>query len=283
MLPPAVDAMTDPVLPAEELAALTDVVLLDCRPDPAAYRAGHLPGARHVREHDLAAPTDEPARGGRHPLPSAPDLAATLGRWGITPGSRVVAYDDRNGAIAAARMWWMLDAMGHRDVQVVDGGLPALRAAEFPLTTEEPAVTGRPPYPQTELAHGCAEIDEVERARGAGDRCLIDTRAAFRYRGESDPFETIAGHIPGARNVPYAENLRADGTFKSAVELRRLYSAVLNGVAPAQAIVYCASGVTACHTLLAMRRAGLHGAKLYVGSWSEWSRHPERARAPARS
>ncbi|MEO7736008.1 MAG: rhodanese-like domain-containing protein, partial [Kofleriaceae bacterium] len=139
----------------------------------------------------------------------------------------------------------------------------------------------QPPYPCDELMGARAEIEEVERARGAADRRLIDVRAADRYRGERDPFDLIAGHIPGARNVPYADNLRSDATFKSAAELRALYTAALDGVAPAQAIVYCASGVTACHTLLAMRRAGLHGAKLYVGSWSEWYLDPRRARAPA--
>jgi thiosulfate/3-mercaptopyruvate sulfurtransferase len=120
----------------------------------------------------------------------------------------------------------------------------------------------------------------VERARSAADRRLIDVRAAFRFRGDSEPFDPIAGHIPGARNAPYAETLRADGTFKSADELRAWFAGVLDGIAPAQAIVHCGSGVTACHTLLALERAGLHGATLYVGSWSEWCRNPERAREP---
>jgi thiosulfate/3-mercaptopyruvate sulfurtransferase len=273
----------DPVVSARELAALADVVLVDCRADSKAYRAGHLPGARHAQlERDLAAPAPDPAHGGRHPLPSVPDFAATLGRWGITPSSRVVAYDDQNGANAAARFWWLMKAMGHQDVQVVDGGLAALLAAGFALTTDEPAPVPQPPYPCAALVRGRADMGEVEHARGAADRRVIDVRAAVRYRGDSEPFDPVAGHIPGVRNAPYADNLRADGTFKTSDELRALYATQLDGVAPAQTIIHCGSGVTACHTLLALERAGLHGAKLYVGSWSEWCRHPERARDPAR-
>jgi thiosulfate/3-mercaptopyruvate sulfurtransferase len=275
----------DPVISASELRNLAGspgVVVLDCRPDEAAYRAGHLAGARHAQlERDLAAPAADPASGGRHPLPSVHDFAATLGRWGITPASRVVAYDDQNGANAASRLWWLVVAIGHDNVQVVDGGLAALVAAGFALTPDEPVIDAQPPYPATQLVRERADIDEVERARAAADRRVIDVRAGFRYRGEREPFDPIAGHIPGARNAPYADNLRADGTFKSADELRALYAGVLDGVAPAQAIVHCGSGVTACHTLLALDRAGLTGARLYVGSWSEWCRRPDRAREPS--
>jgi len=270
----------DPVISPRELSALTAAVLVDCRPDPRAYAAGHLPGARHAQlERDLAAPVADPAHGGRHPLPEPQAFAATLGRWGIGPDSRVVAYDDQGGANAASRLWWMLRAIGHPGVQVVDGGLAALREAGFALTTDEPVASARPPYPLDALA-GTAEIDEVDRVRGAADRRVIDVRAAFRYRGDSDPFDPVAGHIPGARNAPYADNLRGDGTFKSADELRAQLTGVLDGVAPAQTIVHCGSGVTACHTLLALDRAGLTGARLYIGSWSEWCRRPDRARAP---
>ena len=275
----------DPVISARELAPLagaSSVVLLDCRPDPKAYAAGHLAGARHAQlERDLAAPVADPARGGRHPLPEPAAFAAALGRWGIAPDTRVIAYDDQNGANAASRLWWLLRAIGHRGVQVVDGGLAALRDAGFALTTEPPVVEPRPPYPIGGSIAGTVDIDEVERARGDSDRRVIDVRAAFRYRGDSEPFDPIAGHIPGARNAPYADNLRADGTFKSADELRALLTAALDGIAPSDTIVHCGSGVTACHTLLAMDRAGLTGARLYVGSWSEWCRNPERAREPA--
>jgi thiosulfate/3-mercaptopyruvate sulfurtransferase len=274
----------DPVISAHELASLNDVVVVDCRPYARAYAAGHLNRARHAQlERDLAAPTGDPARGGRHPLPSTEAFAETLGRWGVTPSSRLVAYDDQGGANSAARLWWMLRAVGHRDVQVVDGGFAALREAGFALTTAEPAPAATPPYPCVPLAAAVADIDEVERARGATDRRVIDVRAAFRFRGESDPFDPVAGHIPGARNAPYADNLRADGTFKSADELRAQLTGVLDGIAPEQTILHCGSGVTACHTLLAMERAGLRGARLYVGSWSEWCRRPDRAREPAGS
>jgi len=272
----------DPILSARDAAALPDAVFVDCRVDAQAYRTAHLPGARHAQlDRDLAAPAPNAADGGRHPLPSPADFAATLGRWGITPASRVVAYDDQNGANAAARFWWLLTALGHAHVQVVDGGLAALVAAGFALTADEPAIAAAPPYPvPAELARPRAEIAEVDRARGAADRRVLDVRAAFRYRGDSEPIDPIAGHIPGVRNAPFADNLRADGTFKTAAELRAMYAEILDGVAPDQTIVHCGSGVTACHTLLAMERAGLPGAKLYVGSWSEWCRQPERPRDP---
>jgi thiosulfate/3-mercaptopyruvate sulfurtransferase len=272
----------DPVISPRELAALTDAVILDCRPDARAYAAGHLPGARHAQlERDLAGPAPDPAQGGRHPLPLVRDFTATLGRWGITPRKTVVAYDDQNGANAASRLWWLLKALGHPDARVVDGGLAALRDAGFTLTTEVPDPEAEPPFPVLAWVRDTADIDEVERARTAADRRVIDVRASFRFRGESEPIDPIAGHIPGARNAPFANNLRPDGTFKSADELRALFTTALDGLSPERTIVHCGSGVTACHTLLAMERAGMRGAKLYVGSWSEWCRRAERVRDPA--
>lgn len=272
----------DPVLSAPALRAQGDVVLLDCRVDEGAYRAGHVRGAQHAQlERDLSAPAPDPARGGRHPLPHSADFAARLGRWGITPSRHVVLYDDQNGAHAAARAWWLLRAIGHERVQVIDGGLAALVAAGFELTSEQPAVAAAPTYPvPASWLLARADSTEVEHARSAQDRRVIDVRAAVRYRGESEPIDPIAGHIPGARNVPLTDNLQADGTFKTPDELRELYRAALGGVQPEQTIVHCGSGVTACHTLLALERAGLSGAKLYVGSWSEWCRNPERPRVP---
>lgn len=272
----------DPIVSARDVAALPDAVLVDCRVDAQAYRAAHLPGARHAQlERDLAAPVRDAADGGRHPLPSPAGFAANLGRWGITPASHVIAYDDQNAANAAARFWWLATAMGHARVQVVDGGLAALVAAGFALTPDEPAIEAAPPYPvPAELMRPRADIAEVDRARAEPDRRVIDVRAAFRYRGDSEPIDPVAGHIPGAHNAPFADNLRADGTFKSARELGAMYDRILGGVAPEQTIVHCGSGVTACHTLLALDRAGLPGAKLYVGSWSEWCRQPGRPRDP---
>lgn len=270
----------DPVIKPRQLAALSHYVLLDCRPDEAAYRTGHVRGALHAQlERDLSSPGPEPARGGRHPLPDPAALAATLGGWGVTADAHVVAYDAQGGANAAARLWWLLRALGHAKVQVVDGGLAALLAAGFPLTDEIARPQPAQPYPAQAYRAPLAGIDEVEQARRDPQQRIIDVRAAARYRGESEPIDPIAGHIPGARNVPLSDNLRADGTFKDSEALRALYAPTFVGSSPAQTIVHCGSGVTACHTLLALERAGLHGAKLYVGSWSEWCRDPERERA----
>jgi thiosulfate/3-mercaptopyruvate sulfurtransferase len=275
-------AMTlDPIATAQALRNRPDLLWFDCRVDEAKYRAGHIEGAHHAQlERDLSAPAPDPARGGRHPLPDLATFATRLGRWGITPRSHVILYDDQNGANAAARMWWLLKAVGHEGVQVVDGGLQALEAAGFVLTSEVPTPTSAPPYPVAELTRPRADIDEVDQARRDSARAVIDVRAAFRYRGDSEPIDPIAGHIPGAKNIELTSNLNADGTFKSADELRALYTAALGGVPVEQAIIHCGSGVTACHTLLALERAGLPGAKLYVGSWSEWCRQPERPREP---
>jgi thiosulfate/3-mercaptopyruvate sulfurtransferase len=272
----------DPVIAAPELSVLSGYVLLDCRPDEAGYRVGHVRNAFHAQlERDLSAHTAEPARGGRHPLPDARVFSATLGRWGIRPATHVVAYDEQGGANAAARLWWLLRALGHVRVQVVDGGLPSLLAAGFAQTSELPVAAPTAPYPADHFSWPVADIDEVERARSDPSRRLIDVRAAVRYRGEAEPIDPLAGHIPGALNVPLSENLRADGRFKSASELRALYAPTLAGSTPEQTIVHCGSGVTACHSLLALERAALPGAKLYVGSWSEWCRDPSRERASA--
>ncbi|HET9620300.1 MAG TPA: sulfurtransferase [Kofleriaceae bacterium] len=276
---------SDPVISARALAALRDVVIVDARQDAKAYAAEHVAGAHHAQlERDLAAPVTDAGHGGRHPLPDPQAFAATLGRWGITPSTHVAVYDDQNGANAASRLWWMLRAAGHRHVQVVDGGLAALRAAGVAMTADVPAPSAGPAYPLAavaELGGDTVDIDEVDRARGAADRRVIDVRAAPRFRGDSETIDPIAGHIPGAHNAPFADNLQADGTFKSASELRAMYERVLAGTPPAQTIIHCGSGVTACHTLVALERAGLPGAKLYVGSWSEWCRQPARPREPS--
>jgi len=274
--------MLDPILSPAALRALSTYTLLDCRPDEEAYRTAHVRGAFHAQlERDLSSSAPQPERGGRHPLPEPDVFSATLGRWGITPARHVVAYDEQGGANAAARLWWLLRAFGHTQVQVVDGGLSALLQAGFALTDEVPVAPASAPYPASRFVWPVADIHEVEHARSDTTRRVIDVRAAVRYRGESEPIDPIAGHIPGAHNVPLSANLRADGRFKEADELRALYAPTLQGSTPEQTIVHCGSGVTACHTLLALERAGLPGAKLYVGSWSEWCRNPERAREPS--
>ncbi|TGE18940.1 sulfurtransferase [Hymenobacter elongatus] len=268
------------LITAEELRQLPPaepVVLIDARAGPEArarYQAGHLPGALFVDlETDLARPTDNAAHGGRHPLPPFADFARLLGQLGIGPSTSVVVYDDKNGANAAARFWWLLASAGHAAVRVLDGGLAAALAAGEPTSSavEQPAAV--PPYPGSGWQRPLASTEEVRHASESGESLIIDVREAFRYRGESEPIDLVAGHIPGAINVPFSTNLDAEGRFLPPAALREKYQALLTGQPPEQAIVHCGSGVTACHTLLAFARAGLAVPKLYVGSWSEWSRN----------
>ena len=269
-----------PLIAAADLGArLSAVRLIDARGGGgAAYAASHLRGAVFADlERDLARPGD-PRRGGRHPLPDLTQWCRTLGLWGIGPATSVVVYDDAGGANAAARAWWMLRAAGHEAVAVLDGGLRAAVAAGLPLTSETAAIDARAPYPSPpgrRWALPLVDADQVEELRLDPDRCLLDVRAEFRYRGESDPFDPVPGHIPGAVNQPYASSLDAEGRFLPPDLLRRRFEATLAGRDTA---VYCGSGVTACHTLLAMASAGLEAAALYVGSWSEWCRS-DRPRA----
>ncbi len=270
--------MTGPLISAAELSAYEgDLRLIDVRGQGRdAYGEGHLVGAIFASpDEDLAAPVEDAAAGGRHPLPSLEAWAATLGRWRVSPSTFVVAYDDAGGAHAACRAWWMIRAIGHREVAVLDGGLEAARHAGLEVSTDDVSVSPLGPHPLPESGNWALPtlgIEEVEEHRLDVDKCLIDVRAAPRFRGEEDTFEPIAGHIPGARNLPYPQNLGADGCFLPREELRSLYEGLLDGCAADVAAVYCGSGVTACHTLLALEQAGLEGASLYVGSWSEWSR-----------
>ncbi len=263
--------MDGPLIDADALLERpSELVVLDARASGEAYRVGHVHGAFHADlERDLSAP-DDPSVGGRHPLPTLEGWAATLGGWGIGPSTPVAIYDDRGGAIAAARAWWMLRAVGHERVAVVDGGWAAIQAAGVPADTAVPPTMDAPPYPAERWRSPTVTLEEVEGR--PSDRPVIDVRAAERFRGDTEPLDPVAGHIPGALNLPFAENLDADGRFLDAATLRARYEAALDGADPAAAIVSCGSGVTACHGLLAMERAGLGGAALYVGSWSEWCR-----------
>ncbi|MBV8519495.1 MAG: sulfurtransferase [Acidobacteria bacterium] len=275
------------IVSPEELARVyadPDVVLLDAR--AAGYEQGHLDGARraNVDEH-LSAARDAGAdatRGGRHPLPPVERFAAQLGAWGIGPETRVIVYDDQFGANAAARAWWMLRALGHERVDVLDGGLEAATVAGVPVTTHEPHTAPRPPYPATSWQWPIVDRDAVDTLRNDPSWRVLDVRSGERYRGETEPIDPIAGHIPGALNLPFVENL-VHGRFKPSAALRRQYEAFLGDIPPERVIVHCGSGVTACHTLLALEAAGLHGASLYVGSWSEWCRNEELPREPART
>lgn len=252
-----------------------DIVIVDARSGKDAfdrYAKGHIEGAFHADlDRDLAAVPADPSKGGRHPLPEPVAFGALLGRLGIEPATHVIVYDDKSGSNAAARFWWMLKATGHERVQVLDGGVDAAVKAGLALSAVLPQVRPTSPY-KVNWKDAAVTIDEVERAVKDPTRLVIDVREAYRYNGESEPIDTVAGHIPGAVNVPYVENLNADGTFLPADTLKAKYEAVLNGKKQDDVIVHCGSGVTACHTLLAMEQAGITKAKLYVGSWSEWSR-----------
>jgi thiosulfate/3-mercaptopyruvate sulfurtransferase len=251
-------------------------VLLDARPDRADYDAGHLVNARHADlETQLSAARDagaDPVNGGRHPLPPLERWLEQAGRWGITASTHVVVYDDQAGANAAARAWWMLRAIGHDKVQLLDGGFKAAVAAGLPVTTQVPEVGPQPPYPASAWQWPTVDMARVDALREDESWRVLDVRSRERFRGETEPIDPIAGHIPGAINLPFAENLE-NGAFKSAEELRRQYEALLGGTPPERLVVHCGSGVTACHTLVALEAAGLRGAALYVGSWGEWCRN----------
>jgi thiosulfate/3-mercaptopyruvate sulfurtransferase len=253
------------------------LVLLDCGfelADPEcgarAYAQGHLPGALYAHlERDLSG--TKTGANGRHPLPDRQALAERAGAWGIAPAVQVVCYDAQ-GMPYAARAWWLLRWLGHTAVAVLDGGLPAWRATGGELSASPSAAAARPPYPATATALptlGAADLLDT-----LGSRLILDARAGERFRGEVEPLDAVAGHIPGARNRVFRDNLQADGRYKSAQALRAEFEAL--GVDPGQVVHQCGSGVTACHNLLAMEHAGLHGSVLYPGSWSEWCADPSR-------
>ncbi|MCB9339324.1 MAG: sulfurtransferase [Lewinellaceae bacterium] len=250
-------------------------ILIDARYGPnakQAYAGQHLDGALFVDlDTDLSQKGNSAAEGGRHPLPPLDKFLHVLGRLGISPESHVVVYDEKNGALAAARFWWMLRAVGHQTVQVLDGGMQAAIEAGFPTNADKVELPEPTVYEVSHWSLPMATAEEVEQAAKAPNHVVIDVREADRFRGEREPLDKIAGHIPGAVNVPFFGNLDPSGKFLPADELKRKYSDILGETLPTGAIVHCGSGVTACHTLLAMEQAGLDLPKLYVGSWSEWS------------
>jgi len=269
------------LISAAELQALQGrtqpLVLLDCSfdlADPAAgergFAAAHLPGAVYAHlDRDLSGA--KTGRNGRHPLPERATFAATAGAWGIAPGVQVVAYDSQ-GAPYAARAWWLLRWLGHDAVAVLDGGVAAWQAAGGTLTSGAARPTALPPYPAGAPAMPTVEADALLAVLGRVR--LIDARAAERFRGDVEPLDPVAGHIPGATLRFFKDNLLPDGRFKPAEQLREAFSAYTT---PAADVVHhCGSGVTACHNLLAMAHAGLEGSRLYPGSWSEWCADPAR-------
>jgi thiosulfate/3-mercaptopyruvate sulfurtransferase len=255
-----------------------DVVVVDCRfslanpsAGQSAYLRGHIPGAVYAHlDQDLS---DHRKRGqGRHPWPEAGDFTARLGRWGISPKHQVVAYDDGDGAYAA-RFWFLLKTLGHEKVAVLDGGWSRWTALGLPADSSVPQ---REPqrYTAEFAAQRLLDPAQVQSALAAGD-LLVDARAADRFRGENEVIDRVGGHVPGAVNRPYADNL-VDGRLRSPVELAAGFRALLGDTPPERVIVMCGSGVTACHHLLAMERAGINGARLFTGSWSGWISDPER-------
>lgn len=264
----------DPLVSVEDLSAMlgNGVVVCDVRwylTDPARgrreYESAHIAGAVFIDLHgELAGGPG----GGRHPLPTVDDFTALLGRRGILPHSTVIAYDDSGGAIAS-RLWWMLRSIGHERVAVLDGGYSAWVSAALAVTSD-PASPPSVSYPEIDGWTGVVSADQVVAAIERGG-VVIDARASERYRGETEPMDPRAGHIPGARNLPHTANLAADGTHRSPIDLAERFADL--GDEP---IVYCGSGVTACHDLLAMTVAGIADARLYPGSWSEWSSDPDR-------
>lgn len=257
-------------------------VIVDCRFSLAdteagrkAYQQAHIPGAWYAHLDEQLSGKVIPGKTGRHPLPEVTALEALFSAWGIGAPTQVVAYDDMGGAMAA-RLWWLLRWLGHTAVAVLDGGYPAWVARGLPVDTTVPA-----PHSSAFQAHpqpdNWVDSDRVVAAIGQSDQLIVDSRAPERYRGEVEPIDPVAGHIPGAANLPHFSNVGVDGCFLPADTLRKKMETLLAGRQPEQAIFYCGSGVTAAHNVLAMEIAGLSGAKIYAGSWSEWitnSAHP---------
>jgi|SRR5450830_50876 len=268
------------LISAADLAAHAgdaNLLIVDCRhdltsPDTGldAYRAGHIPNARFAHLDQILSGAKTGSDGkfkGRHPLPEAQDFIAAMRVIGINNDTQVVAYDAQGGMFAA-RLWWLLRWVGHVQVAVLDGGLPAWQAQGGALSTETPAATRGDLQAQPALVTAI-EVDGVVANLDSKAMTVVDARAADRYRGENETMDAVGGHIPGARNRFFKDNLGADGRFKSADVLRAEWNALIDN--PQTAIMQCGSGVTACHNLLALEVAGLPGARLYPGSWSEWS------------
>jgi thiosulfate/3-mercaptopyruvate sulfurtransferase len=284
---------TAPLISADELRNRMEtseaVAIFDCSFDLAdaaagarAHETSRLPGARYLHlEQDLSGPKSPagPIEGGRHPLPTRALLAERVGHWGIGPDTPVVVYDNQ-GSPYAARAWWLLRWLGHTPVAVLDGGLAAWVAAGGPVEQGPVSATdvhgALPPYPKSPTSPaGMGTVSAEDLLAKPGQHAVIDARAPERFRGDVEPLDRVAGHIPGARNRFFKDNLdAATGRFKPAAELKAAFEAY--GLAPAQIVHQCGSGVTACHNLLAMAQAGLEGSRLYPGSWSEWSADPAR-------
>lgn len=255
-----------------------DLAIVDCRfsivnpgAGESAYLLGHLPGAVYAHlDRDLSDMTKQGE--GRHPWPDVHKFVAKLGEWGISPQHQVVAYDDGDGA-QAARLWFLLRMLGHEKIAVLDGGWSRWTALGLKVDSSVPAPSNQR-YQGSFDSDRLLDANQVQSRLAQGD-LLIDARAADRFRGENEMIDRVGGHVPGARSRPYADNL-VEGRMRPPVELAAEFRALTQGYAPEDVIVMCGSGVTACHHLLAMERAGLPGAKLFTGSWSGWISDPSR-------
>lgn len=267
---------TSPIIQPSELLQLQlqEFVLIDASAGAKArYDEAHLLGALYIDLNTDLANIENFAIGGRHPLPSLTHFAQVLQKFGIDKNSHVVVYDDKNGSNAAARFWWMLKAVGHQKVQVLNGGYEAAVKAGFPKTKNTSTAKAANLYKINGWGLPLANINEVEMASKTHNQTIVDVRDAHRFAGLTEPIDLIAGHIPNAINIPFTQNLDENGFFLAPNVLKQQYEVALpNGNADG-VIVHCGSGVTACHMLLAMAYAGLAMPKLYIGSWSEWSRN----------
>lgn len=257
-----------------------DLLIVDCRfdlGDPTAGReawaAGHLPGAHYAHlDHDLASSIG--AATGRHPLPESDAFIRFARGLGIGTDTRVLCYDQGGGAIAG-RLWWLLRRFGHASVAVLDGGFAAWEASSYPVDTNVRSATAGSFHPHRVYA-GAVDVETLQRELAVGACLLLDARSVERFRGDAEPIDAAAGHVPGACNRPFTDNLDSSGRFRSANQLRDEFLALMGQRDPTRVIHMCGSGVTACHNLLAMEHARLPGSRLYVGSWSEWIRDPDR-------
>ncbi|WP_034701029.1 sulfurtransferase [Chryseobacterium luteum] len=252
-----------------------DLVILDARAGKDArqnYLEKHIKGARFIDlDTDLAEIGQDAAFGGRHPLPDIAKFAETLSGLGISESSHIVVYDDKNGANAAARAWWMLKSFGIQNVQVLDGGIQAAEKKNAEFSSGEETFERFPIIKKDSWLLPVKGLEDVENELLNRFSTVVDVRDAYRYKGESEPIDLVAGHIPGAINIPFSENLDENGDFLEPEVLKEKYTELLKDK-PQHLIIHCGSGVTACHTILALNYAGFPIPDLYVGSWSEWSR-----------
>ena len=268
-----------PIINAEELANLNhqNIVIVDAGSGGAAYDnylTEHLDNALYVDlNNDLARIPKDAKNGGRHPLPTLEKFAEVLHRLGIDQNSHVIVYDDKNASIAGARFWWMLRSAGINKVQVLNGGLQMAKEKGLLVNSKKVEPKSVEKISLKEWILPRADLDFIEKNSENSEFVVIDVREKDRYDGKTEPIDEVAGHIPGAINIPFKENLNEDGTFKNPEMLYDLYAPVFKDIPFTQIAIHCGSGVTACHTLLALDYAGFKIPNLYVGSWSEWSRN----------